>query len=96
MKYWTVPEVQRVKYMASQGYTKSEVADALGRSESSVHSIASRNGLRFSLARSWADAEVEYLRATAGRLPVYAIAAQLGRSHAAVRIRASKLGLSLK
>jgi len=95
MKYWTVTDIQKVKTMAAHGYSKAEVAERLSRSHDSVRSIAGRYGIVFKMVRTWSDAETQYLRETAGKLPVYAIAAKLDRSQAAIKVRASKLRLSL-
>lgn len=44
--------------------------------------------------RHWSQDEVEYLRAYYGSKPMRSIARKLGRSHQAVRVHASKLGIS--
>lgn len=46
--------------------------------------------------RGWTEDDIAKLRNLAGKLPAKEIAAELGRSHGATAVEASKLGLSLR
>lgn len=45
--------------------------------------------------RAWTEHEIAQLKSMAGKLPLYEIAAQLGRTRRATAVEASKLKLSL-
>lgn len=46
--------------------------------------------------RAWTEYEIVQLKSMAGKLPLYEMAAQLGRTRGATAVEASKLKLSLR
>lgn len=73
-RYWNHGELRRVEEMRLAGKTEMEIAEALGRSQGSVHGILSRHRDLASRAR----ADSIKLVALGLRLPIKDIAQRLG------------------
>lgn len=100
---WTDEEVLILKTMC-QWHTIPELAERLGRTEAGVKGKLQALGIRLrdqrgylSRPKTWTDKDVKYLisSATIGT-KTKTIAKRLGKSEKAVRLKASKLGVSLQ
>lgn len=93
MKYWSDQEVQFL-YDHADDMTVKEVAQALGRSLSSVDVKRARLGIKKS--KSWTEEDDEYLEEYYGIRSVDSIARKLGRTRKAVIRRANTTGISFE
>jgi hypothetical protein len=102
-KRWTKEEDLILKTMASFCTTK-ELAERLNRSEYSVKGRLLKLGIRLREERdfivvdrsnTWTDEELAYLRSRRWCMSGVRIANKLGKTHSAVKSKASRLGLTL-
>lgn len=73
--------------------TKKEIANHIGRSESSVKTFGQRNGLCGKSSRKWTDDEIEFLKNNYMNMTQQEMASELGRGYSAIKTKCSLLGL---
>ena len=96
MRPWTDDELDRLKLLAADGKTDTQISNLLQRTRICVQRKRQRLGIPSrQQAERWEPYEIEYLRETypAG-VPVSEITETLERSELAVRTRLYKLGIT--
>ena len=103
--FWTEEKLQYVK---DQVMTRSisDVAKEIGKSESTVASKLKREGFNIKEHRgyvtkipkpnAWTQKEIAYLKRHAGKKTSIEIAKKINRSRLAVKVKATRLGLTLE
>lgn len=90
---WTEEERERVREGWGQGRSDAELGAELGRTPLAVRGERLRQGLCERKPADWTPSDVAALRLLCGRYPLCEVAARLGRSRNAVRIKAIRLRL---
>lgn len=73
--------------------TKKEIAQHIGRSESSVKTFGRRNGLSGKGSDKWSGKDVEFLKDNYASMTQKELAKKLGRTPSAIKTKCSLLGL---
>lgn len=93
---WTLDAPQR-RLLIARYDGRTETIDALAQRLQVPRYVVRKWGRQLGLARQkeprWTDAELTYLEQALGRVGVVKIAAHLGRTPTAVRLKAKRLGL---
>lgn len=94
-KAWTTDELHELRMLAEAGLGQEEIAERIGRSESSVRLQAYRHGIEMPhTVRPWTCSDVDALVDMFWRGVTYAdIGRRLGRSRYAIVSKAHSLGL---
>jgi len=102
-KLWCETDLKLLKSM-SQYFTANQIAERLERTPSSIKNklrelkihLLDRGRIRVTKSSDWSEAEIKTLMRFAGKLPAHRIAKKIPtRSVKAIRIKSSRLGISL-
>jgi biotin operon repressor len=105
MKKHTWSDEDRLKLsVMCQWHTIPELAEMLGVSTCAVRNqlthlkinLTKKRGYKCAPLRTWTEEEVAFLKTRAGRMSSPNIAKRLGKSERSVRLKATRMGLSLK
>lgn len=97
MTKWTADEEDKLRRMAGEGCSSYDVAEALGRTGSSVSSRAERLGVRFGPPKTYwtAERQADLQRLAGEGLSARMIGERLGVSRSAIIGRAHRTGINV-